>query len=659
MEVTSLYQQISQFHQWQRGIRRQLDGFAAWADQHKLASPELAHCLKRSRSLLAREDFTVAFVGEFSRGKTEIINALLFAEYGHRILPSTPGRTTMCPTEIYYDRKRQVNCVRLLPIETRCTTTSIASFKRIPEKWVTIEFDPHNPIQLEQAIEQVATTKQVTAEQARRLGFDAKHYRQADGTIEVPAWRHALISLNHPLLRHGLRILDTPGLNALGNEPELTLHSLPHAQAIVFILAADAGVTATDMTIWKEHIADLGKREDSQIITLLNKVDSMWDDLCRPEVIDERINKMRRDTAATLGMSVSDVIALSAKQGLLGKAISDQSRLGRSNFPMFEGTIIDALRVNQRRIAEHPMVADICTMLDNTRASLKERLFANDEELEQLEENTSPAAHRRVLASQRAEVKKTHARYHRQALSLRTSQRLLERQLKSLKAPVSENQLNQLIKSTQTQMIASWTSLGLARAIGDFFDVLISNITHLERESEQANRVLMSVYQREEHSNNRHLLERHLFQMRDFRLRLNQLTSRGLYFRRAINTLLSSKNTVISRFFNSLVREVRLLNAEMNRAIDDWTKEALGPLFQHNLYQKQLIEQHMLRLAEMANEQRDGEERLRQLRANIAQQENALYALDQLLHEFSGYSVTPTTTRDSKVISLDSVRRRA
>ena len=38
-------------------------------------------------------------------------------------------------------------------------------------------------------------------------------------------------------LRQGLRILDTPGLNALGSEPELTLSMLPSAQAIIFLLA--------------------------------------------------------------------------------------------------------------------------------------------------------------------------------------------------------------------------------------------------------------------------------------------------------------------------------------------------------------------------------------------------------------------------------------
>jgi hypothetical protein len=58
-----------------------------------------------------------------------------------------------------------------------------------------------------------------------------------DGLVDVPAWRHALINYPHPLLQQGLVVLDTPGLNAIGAEPELTLNLLPSAHAVVFMLA--------------------------------------------------------------------------------------------------------------------------------------------------------------------------------------------------------------------------------------------------------------------------------------------------------------------------------------------------------------------------------------------------------------------------------------
>ena len=79
--------------------------------------------------------------------------------------------------------------------------------------------------------------------------------RGDEGSVDIPCWRHAVINFPHPLLQQGLVILDTPGLNAIGTEPELTLNLLPNAHAVLFLLAADAGVTKTDLEVWNDHLA--------------------------------------------------------------------------------------------------------------------------------------------------------------------------------------------------------------------------------------------------------------------------------------------------------------------------------------------------------------------------------------------------------------------
>jgi hypothetical protein len=57
---------------------------------------------------LHQDKLIVAFVAEFSRGKSELINAIFFADFGQRLLP-TAGRTTMCPTELLHDATRTVD----------------------------------------------------------------------------------------------------------------------------------------------------------------------------------------------------------------------------------------------------------------------------------------------------------------------------------------------------------------------------------------------------------------------------------------------------------------------------------------------------------------------------------------------------------------------
>ena len=243
----TLAQHFAAYSEWRSRISGVLDAFAAWLVEHELTDAQtdrrIAHLLEKLRE----DRLHVAFVAEFSRGKSELINAIFFAGYGNRILPSTAGRTTMCPTELMYDRSKPPS-IELLPIETRESNSSIGEYKRFPDEWEFIPIDPGSADGMQNALRHVSDVVRVDAARAERLGFaltdgDSTIFRvDEQGTVEIPRWRHAVINFPHPLLAQGLVILDTPGLNAIGTEPELTLSLLPNAHAVLFILAADTVV---------------------------------------------------------------------------------------------------------------------------------------------------------------------------------------------------------------------------------------------------------------------------------------------------------------------------------------------------------------------------------------------------------------------------------
>lgn len=671
MDVKSLHRQMTHYNRWKRQLDERFQRFEAWGQAHELASPDASKTLQKARKLLRGESFTIACVGEFSRGKTELINALLYTGGGRRLLPSQPGRTTMCPTEIFWDASQPVNCVRLLPIETRRTNTSLQSFKRIPQNWVTIHFDSSNHEQTRAAINQVSASKKVTVVEAVKLGFasDELDERDENGLVSVPAWRHALISLDHPLLRQGLRIVDTPGLNALGNEPELTLKTLPDAQAILFMLSADAGVTASDMAIWREHIQILREDNCTAVIALLNKIDSLWDDLTPLQETQANINNLRKLTARQLDLSPEHVVPISAKHGLLAKVGRNQAQLIRSNFPQLERMLAEVVLRNQQQIIGHRLIGDSYEMIINTRNSLARRLADCEREIEELR-SAAPHDAADKLEELRDTIRRSHHEYHKQALSLRTSQRLLESQKVSLLAPISAGLLEQQIAEAHSSLAQSWTTLGLSRAIGNFFDDVDSNILHLEREIERANRVLSSIYERPEHNiNGDDLLMRHLLKIQKQRRQIRQLQVRADEFRLSLSSIFSRKGTLISRFINVLVQEVRNVYIELNEHISHWLQEALTPLFHHNQYQKQLLEHHMLRLTQLQNQRNTHSEQLESLQTNIYQLQSALSDLDPLYVDVLNTPLTPELMADlesltpavqapsAQVVSLNQARQ--
>jgi hypothetical protein len=189
----------------------------------------------------------------------------------------------MCPTELLFDASRPPS-IQLLPIETRLKDATVQEFRNYADEWTTFELDLSNASKMSEALARVSEVKTVPIALARALGLQdepglSNPLRDGDARVDVPAWRHAIINFPHPLLQQGLVVLDTPGLNAVGAEPELTLSQLPNAQAVLFVLAADTGVTKSDLEVWKRDLGGDDPQQKATRLVVLNKIDSLWDGL--------------------------------------------------------------------------------------------------------------------------------------------------------------------------------------------------------------------------------------------------------------------------------------------------------------------------------------------------------------------------------------------
>jgi len=360
---TSFNEQFDQHGTWRREFALRLKLLSEWLKDHELLDSAVEERLKRLETQMRSDKVMVAFVAEFSRGKSELINAIFFAGYKRRIMPASAGRTTMCPTELGYEAEVPP-CLRLLPIETRLQPQALMEWRGAPEKWTRVDLDVNDPAQLAKAFEKVAEVRHVTKDEAKALGFWHDEVPEDnppignDGLIEVPRWRHALINIAHPLLKQGLVILDTPGLNAIGAEPELTVNLIPQAHAVVFILAADTGVTKSDLAIWREHLITEDDNTDSRLV-VLNKIDTMWDSLSTPAQIQAQIDRQRATSAEILGLPRDQVIPVSAQKGLVAKVNSDGELLERSQLPVLERALSQGVMGQRQKILRSAVAGGI------------------------------------------------------------------------------------------------------------------------------------------------------------------------------------------------------------------------------------------------------------------------------------------------------------
>jgi hypothetical protein len=369
---------LAELRRWREATAMCLADLRRWATVGRMIDEQAAARLAHLERRLATERLTIAFVAENSRGKSELINAIFFANLGARLLPANAGRPILCPTEIEWDAARPPS-IRLLPIETRDSGRALREYVSEIETWPEIPLDPANPQSLAPACEALCESIEVDGATAARLGFPA----ESAGRVWIPRWRYALINLPHPLLAGGVAVLDTAGRTTLAAEPELTFHRVPDAAAIVFLVSADSGTTKADQDLWAEHVAPVGGVQETCFI-VLNKIDGLHESMKGENLVLAEIDRQVRATADALGVEPTRIYALSAKQGLAGKIAGDRDAIVKSRLYRLEQALSRGM-VHHRRFAHATAVrAEVRGVLTEMRALISSRLAFADEQHQHL-----------------------------------------------------------------------------------------------------------------------------------------------------------------------------------------------------------------------------------------------------------------------------------
>jgi len=577
----SLVNQFAAYADWRAGLSSHIGQFRQWLGENELSDAQVDLRLSQLLERLREDRLNVAFVAEFSRGKSELINAIFFAEYGTRMLPSSAGRTTMCPTELLYDAAKPPG-IELLPIETRAASSGIAEYKRFPEEWKVIAFDVEAPDTMQDALRQVSETIRVTPAEATRLGFsvgadDLDFYRiDDDGQVEIPRWRHAVINFPHPLLKQGLIILDTPGLNAIGAEPELTLSLLPNAHAVLFILGADTGVTQSDMTIWRDHIRAGGTARRGCMV-VLNKIDGQWDELKTTAEIDAEIQRQVDTSANLLDLPPSQVFPVSAQKGLVAKITGDAALLERSRLERLETALSGELIPAKRDIVCDNTESEFGDVNRTVRGLLAARLAGLREQLAELTElrGKNKGVVEYMMGKVRAEKEEFEAglqRYYavRSVFSTLTNK---------LFSHLGLDTLRQLTHETRAVMLEATFSTALSGAMKRFFAQARQALTRSNQEVNEILAMMAAVYKRFAVEHGLKLGTPTTFSLLRYQKELDRLEIWcGNHLNTVVSLMTTDKKNITQKFFEEVALQARHAFEHANRDAETWLKAIMAPM---------------------------------------------------------------------------------
>jgi len=576
-----LVQRFSAYSEWRAHLSDILTQFASWLSDNELSDAQTDRRLAQLLENLREDRLHVAFVAEFSRGKSELINAIFFADYGHRILPSTAGRTTMCPTELMFDRQRPP-AIELLPIETRASTKSISDYKRCPDEWISLPLPVDSAEAMQETLHHVSDTTRVDPAAAERLGFtvangDSTAFQvESDGTVEIPCWRHAIINFPHPLLEQGLVILDTPGLNAIGTEPELTLSLLPNAHAVLFILAADTGVTQSDLTVWREHIGASSGRKKGRIV-VLNKIDTLWDELRSRTQIDGEINKQIDNCAWTLALPSKQIFPVSAQKALLAKINGDRDLLARSRLTELERALSRELIPAKQEIVRDNTQREFVDCCQRTHSLLESRLAGLREQASELAELRGK--NRGVVEYMMGKVRQEKEEFETGLQHYYAVRSVFSRLTNNLFTHLGLDSLRLLTTTTRDAMTNATFSHTLSGAMNEFFVVARGNLRDSKTKVGEIVTMMEAIYKKFAVEHGLKLGTPSGFSLARYEKELDRIDR---WCGRHINTLFQllthEKSQVTQRFFEEIAVQVRKVFERANRDTESWLKSIMAPL---------------------------------------------------------------------------------
>jgi HPt (histidine-containing phosphotransfer) domain-containing protein len=401
--------------------------------------------------------------------------------------------------------------------------------------------------------------------------------RGATVDVDVPCWRHAIINFPHPLLQQGLVVLDTPGLNAIGAEPELTLSLLPSAHAVLFVLGADTGVTKSDLDVWTHYLAGGDPAQKAGRIVILNKIDGLWDELKPAADVDAEIDRQIATSAALLGLPASQVYATSAQKGLLAKVNGDDALLAKSRLPALEDALSGKLIPAKHRIVGAATRAEVDALADGVRSLLERRRTGIAEQLAELRalrgKNQDVVEH---MMDRVREEKDVFERGLHRFTALRT---VFTQQTNALFDVIGLEALRANAGRTRRGIERSPFTMGVRGAMNEFFATIRRDFDDAARRAFEIHDMMQAMYVRFAAEQGIEHFVPPPFSMLKYQKEIDRLEhAYNQHFNTLWNMLSSAKYSLTKRFFETIATRVKHVYDVANRDVESWLRATMSPL---------------------------------------------------------------------------------
>jgi GTPase SAR1 family protein len=290
---------LNDFDRQKRSVLTSLESILRIAEE--LEVTKVANQIKETINQLHNEHFMLSVVGEFSRGKSTFINALL----GVAVLPTRTKPTTAFINKIQYGAEKSYSIVYRAKRQ---------SPDRLTEDQFIKLYAPTEPD--EDDFEEV------------------QEYEKEMKRFDEIKW--AEIQYPNAFCKEGIEIFDTPGVNDPNpNREEITFTFIPKSDAVILVLSATTPLAQSEMDFLKHRIYGSDISKVFFVVNFKDRLNTEDDERRMIEYIKKNLKEVEADPRVYL---VSSKDALTIRRQEAG----DQKKV-RQKFTQIEETGIPTL----------------------------------------------------------------------------------------------------------------------------------------------------------------------------------------------------------------------------------------------------------------------------------------------------------------------------
>ena len=261
----------------------------------------------------ASRKYCAAVVGEFKRGKSSFINAML----GTEILPADVEPTTAVVTRVVYGEKKRIVICFKDGSRTKATVEEIADF----------------------------TTK-----------LDDRRRKKAESISEV------LVHYPSVFCRDHIEVIDTPGMNDEDRMSRITFGLLGEVDTAIMVVSAAMPMSATEQSFILDLIAAQGIHHIFFVVSCIDMISN--DPVKQDKQIDVIRNRIQKDLyeraasrfaddhvlsdKANRILSAPDIYGVSSVQAIEGFIKDDEELVEKSRLPLLKKELLTFLTAAQR-----------------------------------------------------------------------------------------------------------------------------------------------------------------------------------------------------------------------------------------------------------------------------------------------------------------------